>query len=420
MFIELNEELANPQPNTHPSLGPFAISALHPLQLSGFVEAVWETWRRAPRFGAPLAPTVPRAVVPGLGRTGDRTTPVPQPFPVLSDPLVALLRSRDSLYPVGGGEVDVDLVNVVEPFLARQLRSTGRGKNVAPLWRHLIYAYLIENTRIIELFQRVLVEALHDESFGTLSDTTFRWLRLTESLFFRDGESSLIHSITSQARPDIRATRRNAYYRMFGMDLNHGGADGGPYPYVKAANANVDFAKTLQDLLRELWRGHINAGNINGPNTTDVANIDELVDRLKNMLNARRISADNSFTNLAREELVAVATAEWFHLAVSFNSSLTEDLNISATTPDERVRQLGERVKLPAHTKARSFFFLAEDLPPLLRQIELGDFDAPGDQEALFRNAGPIRDAVLRIISHWSHATGADLKSIPVVDGAPR
>jgi hypothetical protein len=40
--------------------------------------------------------------------------------------------------------------------------------------------------------------------------------------------------LSNYVRPDIHATRRNAYQRMFGMDLNHGTDDNKPYPYVKA------------------------------------------------------------------------------------------------------------------------------------------------------------------------------------------
>jgi hypothetical protein len=34
------------------------------------------------------------------------------------------------------------------------------------LWDHLIYAYMIENTRIYEIFRRVLLEFLHGEKLG--------------------------------------------------------------------------------------------------------------------------------------------------------------------------------------------------------------------------------------------------------------
>ena len=53
------------------------------------------------------------------------------------------------------------------------------------LWDHLIYAYMVENTRIYEVFRRVLHEFLHGEKLGVPgSADSQRWLRVTEELFF--------------------------------------------------------------------------------------------------------------------------------------------------------------------------------------------------------------------------------------------
>ena len=55
-----------------------------------------------------------------------------------------------------------------------------------------------------------------------------------------------INDLASHIRP-TRAIRRNAYQRMFSMDLNHGGDDGKPYPYVRAEAANTEFVSTLEE-----------------------------------------------------------------------------------------------------------------------------------------------------------------------------
>lgn len=434
MFIELNKLLRDPPPSPPTpapqntvGLGDFGITLLHPLQLSGWIDATWETWRKANEYWRtldinkrPLTSTTPQVVVPALGSTLRFGGEPPTLRVNIVNAAKAALDSRDTVYihPGPPKGVAFNLSDVAAEYLQKAI--TPKSSTVSPPWKHLLYAYLIENTRIIEIFQRVIQEALHDETFGTLGDTTHRWLRLTEDLFFREGTASLISSITSYVRPDVCATRRNAYYRMFGLDLNHGGPEGGPYKYAKSTTANLDFVKTLQELLREVWRGYVNAKNQYGPNTTDLATIDELIDRLKNMLNARRNSADGTFTNLSREEISAVSTASWFHLAVrgASDSPIVSDLKATGTTAEERLRKLGERVKLPAHSKSRSFFFLAEDLPPLLRSIELGDFDERPAQESLYLDPD-IQEITLRIINHWSVATGVDLKSLPV-SASPR
>src|ERR1044071_6689545 len=89
-------------------------------------------------------------------------------------------------------------------------------------WDHLIYAYMIENTRVYEIFRRVLHEFLHGEKLGAPTDDSQRWLRNTEELFFKDGAPFFITSIQSHIRDDIRANRRGPYQRMFAMELNHG------------------------------------------------------------------------------------------------------------------------------------------------------------------------------------------------------
>src|SRR5215475_11191035 len=46
-------------------------------------------------------------------------------------------------------------------------------------WQHLIYAYMIENTRIYEIFRRVLHEFLHGEKLGSPTAASQIWLRNT-------------------------------------------------------------------------------------------------------------------------------------------------------------------------------------------------------------------------------------------------
>ncbi|HET9315005.1 MAG TPA: hypothetical protein VFQ51_05420, partial [Vicinamibacteria bacterium] len=328
-----------------------------------------------------------------------------------SDSVLALLRSRDGgIGPVPRTAFDV--ATVVTTVLTKML--TPGFRFIAAPWKHLKYAYLIENTRAYDIQAKVIQWALTDEAFGTLSDESFRWLRLTEDMFFRDGIGSLVSSITSTLRPDIRATRRNAYQRMFGIDLNHGAADGGAYPYTKAQTANNDFVRTLQDLLRELWRGFVNARNDSGPRTTDDSNISELILKLKTMMTARRLSGNGGRVNLSREEFVAVATMEWFELTVASDTAIVSDLKATGDQREDRLRNLGERVKLPYHGKSRSFFQLADALPVFLREIEDGDWDDQTRVPLLYDPAatGNVSTRTTTIINHWSLATGVDLKDL--------
>jgi hypothetical protein len=74
------------------------------------------------------------------------------------------------------------------------------------------------------------------------------------------------------------------------------------------------------------------------------------------------------------------------------------------------VQKIGERVGLPAHSRSDSYFRLATSMSLVLRELELGTFnDTIG--AAMLYQPGPFKDAMQEIITHWSIATGRDVKS---------
>lgn len=307
------------------------------------------------------------------------------------------------------------------PFAAGWARLMGLARGNV-VWEHLMYAYLIENTRCDEIIRRVIFEATHGERLRVpRNPTTYEWLRSTEELFYSYGPPLIAATTVSQLRPDPRRTRRNAYFRMFGMDLNHGGDDGAPFPYEKAQVANRDFVSMFETFLRETWRAIENARNAVGPNPTDSGAVADLALRLQNMLNERRGGLAVA-PNLAREEFSAVAAMSWLHLILDFDNAVLADFQAVGTSPEERLARLGERVGLPSHAGSHSFFLLAPEVSQLLIEIEGGAFSTPARAEALFLPAppapNPIRDRVLTIIDHWSRVTGRNLKSLPVAPTA--
>ncbi|MEU2042485.1 hypothetical protein [Nocardia niwae] len=278
-------------------------------------------------------------------------------------------------------------------------------------WDHLIYAYLIENTRLIDIFRRVVTEYLQGERLEVPSSLTHLWLRTTESLFFRDLPSSSIAAITSRIRPDPEATRRNAYYRMFGVDLNHGTDGASSYPYHRPTASNTGFIEIFEDFLREVWLASENYKNTSGINTKDDAAIATSARDMQDMLTTRR-----RLGNLAREEFAIVSMLSWFHLTVESDNCVVTDLKANAGSPEERLRKIGERVGLAPHTKSESFFRLAPAMSTLLSRIELGDFNTSSTVSVLYADpeTGPpniVRTEMLDIINQWSTATGRDMKA---------
>ena len=295
----------------------------------------------------------------------------------------------------------------------------GAGSGCGVLWDHLIYAYMIENTRIYEIFRRVVFEFLHDEKLGvpgTVPRTAAvpetaesqKWLRATEELFFRDPPPFFITAITSRVRADIDATRRNAYQRMFGMDLNHGTGDKSD-PYVKAEAASTEFVSIFEEFLREVWIGIENVNNTSGAKPTDDAKIANLAERLHDMLRTRRKAG-----NLSREEFDFVAMLSWFHLTVESDLPIIQDLRAQAASPEERLFKIAQRVGLPAHGLSKSYFDIADSISRILIEIETGIFNTRAGVPALYTptpGGGDPEEAMRTIIEYWSRITGREMKA---------
>jgi hypothetical protein len=380
MFRQFARDLQTQFGSTAPGSRPLPIGVrdakemvfmYHPIQLAGLLEAAW-----AERF-----------------QTDARRSPLP-----------ALPGGQ---FPPGFLDKLLDLLCIPMP------NRNGLCRN-AVVFDHLIYAYMIENTRIYEIFRRVLYEYLHGERLETPSEQSLRWLRATEELFYSDTPPFFAFQLISHIRPDIRASRRNAYYRMFGMDLNNGTDDGRPYPYERAAAANRDFVPTFEAFLREVWRGILNRNNSSGPNYSDDSAIADLAARLSNMMKDRRENG-----NLSREEFFFVSTMSWFHLTVEFNSPIVSDLQADGSSPAERLRAIGERVGLPMHGRAYDLFNLADPMSRVLIAIEPGSFNNPANAPLLYTDpATQIRRDIETIITNWSSATGRNMKAEPVT-GSP-
>jgi hypothetical protein len=285
------------------------------------------------------------------------------------------------------------------------IRPPARTAAVAVQWDHLIYAYMIENTRIYEIFRRVLHEFLHGEKLGVPTAAAQHWLRNTEELFYRDPAPFSITAVTSRIREDLRASRRNAYWRMFSMDLNHGTDDGKPYPYIKADAYNSEFVAVLEEFLREAWVAVSNIGNTSGPNPTDRSKLENLAQNLQNMLMSRRLNG-----NLSREEFAFVSMMSWFHLTVEDNFPIIESLRAEAASSEQRLFKIAQRVGLPAHGLSKSYFDIADPISRILILVETGALNTlPTAPTPPF--PANVQAALNTIITHWSIITGHDVKA---------
>lgn len=364
-----------------------ALFRLHPVQLHRYLD---EAWR-----------------VRGIVRTATATPP--EVFLGESENIIAIAKRPDVL---------LEEAKILDPTTSSPLPSPPPGP-----WEHLIYAYLLENTGMVRIFRRVVEMYLLGEQLEVPGDVTRQWVRSTEQLFLRDQPPFSISALTSQVRPDIEATRRNAYWRLLGMDLDHGGPDGRPVPYAKVGAANIDFVANFETLLSEVWQGYLNRVNTSGENASDPSAVSNRADIVSTGLRVRRRNG-----NLAVEEYVITAMMGWFHITLESDNQVIQDLKANAANPAERLRKIGDRVGIAPHPRARDLFEMAEEASTILRFLELQEFSTDTKAEALYGFSGPIRDDVLKIINHWSLATGRNLKvrrtdlsvaSVPRRNGPP-
>jgi hypothetical protein len=277
-----------------------------------------------------------------------------------------------------------------------------------PRWDHLGYSYVLENTRAVQIFSRVVREYRSGEGIGTPSVATQRWLDITEVLLFGAASPISPWLSTSGIRSDPEAVRRNAYWRLFGLDLAFGTDDNRPPAYDKANAANTNFVQLFEELLFELWQAISNVRNFSGANNADDDRIYRLAEALQYALRSRR-----QVQSLAREELAAATALGWIDLTLSANTPVIEDLEAEATSPSERLRLMGQRVGLSPHSKATALFSMAVDLSLFLRTIESGVIQGPGVAWVLYDNQQPgsIANSSRRVITEWAAATGKDLKT---------
>jgi hypothetical protein len=366
---------------------------VHPLQLGRWLDEAWVQAAIAPEFAI-----------------GDPEKPF------LGDPgVVANLR-----YPLGNAV----LPSGIDLYPSKTDLYTGDPSfmPVSLIWDHLIYAYLIESTGVFEIFAEVLRRYGVGETLEPLGPSGYRWVRTTEDLFFRDPPLYSATSVVSHLRPDVRVSRRNAYWRMFGLDLPH------PIPSRWARSTeqtwkedvgsglNVGFREKWSEFLRQVWLGYENRVNTSGPNATDGEYVAFLAKALKDMLNMRRKGGQ-----LAREEFVHVATMSWFHLTLESDTPIVVDLKAQGESPEVRLANIAQRVGMAPSPRARELFQLADRMSGMLRAIERGVFDTGTAASTLFKPvpmppaaqlpaSQKLMEDANKIIDLWQSATGERVK----------
>ena len=154
---------------------------------------------------------------------------------------------------------------------------------------HMFYAYLVENTRIVQIFEKVIEKYVYDEELGVAPPEVRQWLLNSESLFFKDG-GCRPDNIKSSIRPDLYKNRRNAYFRMFGTDLAIGDVEKGSQAsaaFVKPKTANQEFVVLFENYLSEVYYAYTHSRST-CCNSVDLNNLRECAVEIRELLECRR------------------------------------------------------------------------------------------------------------------------------------
>jgi hypothetical protein len=127
------------------------------------------------------------------------------------------------------------------------------------------------------------------------------------------------------------------------------------------------------------------------------------------MMATRRLSG-----NLSREEFRAVAVMSWLHLAVMYDSPIVQDLRATASSPEQRLQKIADRVGMSAHTRSKPLFDLSQPFSFLMQSIETGAYNTPGTTAILYTPGTAIETNAEIVIDQYYLSTGRNLKSAPI------
>jgi hypothetical protein len=273
--------------------------------------------------------------------------------------------------------------------------------SASPAWEHLGYSFALESSRMVQIFDRVVHEYTIGERLGIPGHATQRWLDTMQALL-HPGRGAGAWPNDTMSRRATESVRRNAYWRLFGMELSFGTDRNEVFDYEKAEASNTNFVPQFEAMLRAIRRATARTGRPQLGSQRLHASVLTCVSELRNVLIERRQS-----NFLAREELAAATVMGWLELSLRVDSPVVKDLRVEADSAATRLALIGDRIGLPAHQKSEALFALAPDFSLLLRAIES---DALLESALPLLQAGsPLADASQRVIVNWSAAIGATL-----------
>jgi hypothetical protein len=274
----------------------------------------------------------------------------------------------------------------------------------AELWPHLIYAYLIENTGIFEIFQKLSELYRLDSRLPPLKNDSRRFWFMVDSLIFSAPPPMTVLSAGALRGSDEQLERQALYRKVLNLELSNSKENAQHYQSRTPGTPTGDLISNIGAFLHETWRGIVQArpGSI-GSKDVNYQKIVSSANAIRNQLSTQRERSD-----LSLAEFRAAGIMSLLEVAVSDNTAVVEDLNAMSSSAAERLRLIGKQCGIAPNPRAAALFEIAPHFSVLLRFIETDVFKDAGSVETLCKERILI-DRVEPVISLYREALGNEL-----------
>jgi hypothetical protein len=274
------------------------------------------------------------------------------------------------------------------------------GHAVPSSWDHLIYAYMIESTRVCEIFRKLSALYKSGAQLPPPSIASRQFWFMADSVILSPPQAICVWTGASRTPEEEEASRHALYRNTFAREFS--GADENRRAGF-AQSSTPDFFAKFEAFLGEAWRGIVQARSPQAQRDTNHQKLASLAMDLSNQLVTMR-----ERTSLTLEEFRAVAIASMLHVVVSVNSQVVNDLGANAVSSAERLALMGKKCGIAPSPRAPALFEISRPLSVILRALESGAFnDVPGAR--FLCSNGNLQDLFETAIGLYNEAVGKDL-----------
>jgi len=226
-----------------------------------------------------------------------------------------------------------------------------------PNRHHLIWSYFVESTGIVEVFRALFKSYLESDDMLKLNhaDDSVMINRIKESI------NNNFPIPSSSISPDPEGLRYNAYWRLFGYVIH--GKESILTPELKPSSSNMDFNSNLEKILYEIFQIILDK-DITIEKLGNPSGLALLLNDLGKQLHNRTY---NQIEDVAEYWYLNFKALREF---IKDDDLMVKRLNVRSTGEDQRLIELGERLKVPVALKTVYLFVLAEQMQNFLKKIE--------------------------------------------------